>query len=203
MDVKKQRNKSNLRTATTSMTTLAILMAAEVVLNLLEIHTASIKINLAFIPVVIAAYLFGSAGSIVVYGLGDIVGCIVHPVGAWYPPITITYALIGAVFGLLLKNNSSIIKTVIAVVINQFVISLFITTLWISLLSYNTNDTMFMEFYFTKVVLRLWQIGIMTAVQIVIIPPVLKSIERIPFVRSLSPYSSGQIAPKAPDSDIS
>ena len=184
MDVKNQ--KSNLRMATTTMTTLAILMAAEVVLNILEIHTASIKINLSFIPVVIAAYLFGAAGGIVVYGLGDILGCIIHPMGAWYPPITITYALIGAVFGLLLKNNCSFIRIIIAVFINQFIISLFITTLWISILGYNTADTMFMDFYFTKVVLRLWQIGIMTAVELIIIPSTLKAIVRIPFVRELS-----------------
>lgn len=183
---KKKQRQENLNPATVTLTTLAILIAAEIVLNLLEIHTGTIRINFGFLPVVVASYLFGAAGGITVYGLGDIVGCIVHPVGNWYPPITITYALMGAIFGLLLRQNRKFFPIVTSVVINQFIVSLFIMTLWISLLSFNINvNPRFFEFYLTTVGLRLIQTGIMTAAQIILIPPTLKAIDRIPVLKKL------------------
>ena len=170
----------NIRSTTITLTTLAVLIAAEVVLNLLEIHTGAIKINLAFIPVVIAAYWYGAFGSMAVYCLGDILGCIVHPVGAWYPPITITYALIGGIFGLLLHHNRQILRTSLAVIINQGIVSLFITSLWIALLMYQPDNGQFAAYYFTGILpMRIVSILIMTAVQLIMTPLILKAIDRI------------------------
>ena len=88
-----EKNKMNIKTSVQTLAVMAVLMAAQAVLGMLEIHTATIKISLSFIPVVIAARLYGGAGGALVAGLGDIIGCIVHPVVAWFPPITLTYAL--------------------------------------------------------------------------------------------------------------
>lgn len=182
-------NKLNIRSSTVVLTTFAVLMAAEVVLNLLEIHTGTIKINLAFIPVVIASYLYGAFGGIAVYGLGDIIGCIVHPVGAWYPPITITYALIGGIYGLFLKNSKSIVKSAAAVIINQWIVSLFITSLWISILMYKPDGENFFSFYLTIITtMRLLPAGIMTAIQLIIIPVTLKALDRTGFTKKLVPF---------------
>ena len=154
-------------------------MAAQAVLGMLEIHTATIKISLSFIPVVIAARLYGGIGGALVAGFGDIIGCIIHPVGAWFPPITLTYAFSGLVYGLFLKKRTNIWSVVLSVGITQFIISLFITTIWIAYLSYNADDGMFVEFYFTRVVMRIWQIVIMSAVQIAVIPPMLKLMGKV------------------------
>ena len=176
--------KLNVRSATITLTTLAVLIAAEVILNILEIHTGTIKINLSFIPVAVAAYLYGAFGGMAIYGLGDILGCIVHPVGAWYPPITLTYALIGGIFGLFLHHNRKVVSTVLAVLINQAVVSLFITSLWIALLMYKPDSGHFFSYYLTAVIpMRIVPMLVMAAIQMILIPLILKAIDRIGFVK--------------------
>ena len=128
--------------------------------------------------VVIAARLYGGIGGALVAGFGDIIGCIVHPVGAWFPPITLTYAFSGFIYGLLLHKKANLVRIFIAIGITQLLISLFATTLWIAFLSYK-NDMMFFEFYLTRVGLRIWQVLVMSVVQAVIIPPMLKALDKI------------------------
>lgn len=196
MSNKQGFGKENIKSSAVVISVLAILIAAEAVLGLLEIHTAVIKISLSFIPVVIAARLYGAAGGAIVAGFGDIVSCIIHPVGAWYPPITLTYALTGAIFGLFLHKSRSFPRVLLSVCITQLIVSLFINTIWISLLMYNTQDSMFIEFYFTKVGIRLGQVAIMAAIQIAVIPPMLKAMERISFFRRLVPASGIRLQKK-------
>ncbi len=174
-----KKSRINIKTSVQTIAIIAVLMAAQAVLGMLEIHTATIKISLSFIPVVIAARLYGGVGGALVAGFGDIISCIIHPVGAWFPPITLTYALSGLVYGLFLKKRTNIWFVILSVGITQFIISLFITTIWIAYLSYNANDGMFVEFYFTRVVMRIWQVVIMSAVQIAVIPPVLKLMSKV------------------------
>ena len=184
----KKGGKANINSSTLSLTTLGILIAAEVVLTILEIHTGFIKINFAFIPVAVSAYLFGALGGVVVYGIGDIVGCIVHPVGAWYPPITLTYLLMGAVFGLFLKRKRGIVRIISSAAINQLLVSLFVTTLWISILQFGSSENpSFPDFYFTMVAARLVPAAIIAAAEMLILPPVLKAVDRIPLTRSIPP----------------
>ena len=178
--VKNQKGRMNIKTSVHTIAIIAVLMAVQAVLGLLEIHTATIKISLSFIPVVIAARFYGGIGGALVAGFGDIIGCIIHPVGAWFPPITITYAISGFIYGLFLKKGTEIWRVLVSVGITQLIISLFVTTIWIAYLSY-PNDGMFMEFYFTRVVMRIWQVLIMSAVQITIIPAMFKLIDRMKF----------------------
>lgn len=191
-----QKKQLNISKSTQILTIMAILTAAQVVLGMLEIHTATIKISLSFIPVVIASRLYGGIGGALVAGVGDIASCIIHPVGAWYPPITITYAVIGLVYGLFLYKGDSFIRVLMSVGITQLIISLFITTIWISLLQYNTQDSMFFEFYLTKVSARLVQVLIMTAVQTAIIPPMLKAMEKIHFTKEIIGNRFDDVSPK-------
>ena len=127
-----KKSRINIKTSVQTIAIIAVLMAAQAVLGMLEIHTATIKISLSFIPVVIAARLYGGIGGALVAGFGDIIGCIIHPVGAWFPPITLTYAFSGLVYGLFLKKRTNIWSVVLSVGITQFIISLFITTIWIA-----------------------------------------------------------------------
>ncbi len=180
-----KKKKFNVRMSVQTLTTLAILMAAQAVIEqLLTIHTMHIKISLSFIPVVIAARLYGMAGGALVAGLGDIVGYIFHPVGAWFPPITITYAVVGMMFGLFFKKKADFKRILVAVLISEF-ISLFVTTLWISFLSYPSDGGNFWAFYITKLTWRIPQILIITALKLVIIPPMFKAMERIKFTKQI------------------
>ncbi len=176
----RDQKRMNVKSSVQTIALIAVLMAAQAVLGLLEIHTATIKISLSFIPVVIAARLYGGIGGALVAGFGDIIGCIIHPVGAWFPPITITYAVSGLIYGLFLKKGTEIWRVLVSVGITQMIISLFITTVWIAYLSY-PNDGMFVEFYFTRVAMRVWQVLIMSVVQVIVIPPMLKAMDKVKF----------------------
>ena len=82
---------------------LGMLTAIEIVLSrFCSISAWNIKISLSFLPVAAAAMLCGAAPAVAVAALGDFVGAILFPIGAYFPGFTLTAALTGALFGLLL-----------------------------------------------------------------------------------------------------
>ncbi len=183
--------RGSIKSSTMNLTIIAMLTALLVVLSLFcTIKTDALKITLDFIPVMIAAKLYGIRGAGLVAGLGDIIGYICHPTGPWFPPITVTAIITGIVFGILLKDNSlqtvrEKLSAVISVVISQLLISAFVTPLWLNIL-YKTS---YMTFFIT----RLPQIAVMTAIQLIFIPIMIKSIDSIGIVKMLRNVKTGSI----------
>lgn len=173
--------------STQTMTVFAILIAAQFVISqFLTFQVWNIKIGFSFVPVVIAARLYGAVGAAEVAGIGDIIGVIFRPVGIWFPPITISAMLVGAVFGFFLKKSNSFIRILISVLISEFVFSLFITPLWLTIL-YKGNGTDFFAFYFSTLVSRIFvQIIPMTIVKLVVITAMLKAMDKIKFVKRMT-----------------
>lgn len=173
--------------STQTMAVFAILIAAQFVISqFLTFQVWNIKISFSFIPVVIAARLYGAIGAAEVAGIGDIIGVMFRPVGIWFPPITISAMLVGAIFGLFLKKSDSFIRILISVLISEFVFSLFITPLWLTIL-YKGNETDFFAFYFSTLVSRLFvQIIPMTIVKLVVITAMLKAMDKIKFVKRMT-----------------
>ena len=173
--------------STQTMAVFAILIAAQFVISqFLTFLVWNIKISFSFIPVVIAARLYGAVGAAEVAGIGDIIGVIFRPVGIWFPPITISAMLVGAVFGFFLKKSDSFIRILISVLISEFVFSLFITPLWLTIL-YKGNGTDFFAFYFSTLVSRIFvQIIPMTIVKLVVITAMLKAMDKIKFVKRMT-----------------
>ena len=67
--------------STQTMAVFAILIAAQFVISqFLTFQVWNIKISFSFIPVVIAARLYGAVGAAEVAGIGDIIGVIFRPV---------------------------------------------------------------------------------------------------------------------------
>ena len=115
---------------------LGILVAIHIILSrFCSINTWNLKIGFAFVPVFAAAYLFGPAPAAIVGGLGDFLGAILFPIGPYFPGFTLNCALTGVIFGLLLHSRPTLPRVAAATVLNQFVLSLFGTTLWISILN--------------------------------------------------------------------
>lgn len=181
-----KKSKINIKTSTQTLATFAILIAAQFVISqFLTFHVWDLKIGLSFIPVVIAARLYGAVGGALVAGIGDIVGVIFHPVGPWFPPITISAMLVGAMFGLFLKKSDSLWRILVSVLISEFVFSLFITPLWITILYRGEAD--FFTYYGLLVVKRLGvQIIPMTIVKLLVITPMLKAMDRIKFIKTIT-----------------
>lgn len=114
---------------------LGMLTAIEIVLSrFCSISAWNVKISLSFLPVAAAAMLCGAAPAAAVAALGDFVGAILFPIGAYFPGFTLTAALTGALFGLLLHQKRTPARIAAAAAVNQLVLSLMLNTLWISIL---------------------------------------------------------------------
>ena len=174
-----KRRQENIKTTTIKVAIFAILIALQVVIaQFLTIHTEILKISLSFIPMVIAGRMFGFIGAGLIAGIGDVLQAFLFPVGAWFPPITITTVLVGMAFGLFFKNGTNFARVLIAVLITELVFSMFITPIWLTMLQGVG--------YWFIVFSRLPQIAVMIAVKLLLIPPVLKMTERIGFIKKLA-----------------
>ena len=111
------------------LVTLGLLLAAEVILSrFLSIATPIVKIGFAFVPVVVTAILYGPVWSAVVAGAGDFIGAILFPIGPFFPGYTISAAISGAMFGIILYN---ILRSFMASSLSLLICSLILDTLWI------------------------------------------------------------------------
>ena len=79
---------SKARFSTRMLTTLALLTAIEIVLSrFLSVNAWNIKIGFSFVPVVVAAILYGPIAAGIVAALGDFVGAILFPMANPTPEI--------------------------------------------------------------------------------------------------------------------
>ena len=180
---------SKSRFSTKTLTTLAMLTAIEIILSrFLSINAWNIKIGFSFVPVVVAAILYGPIAAGIVAALGDFLGAVLFPIGTYFPGFTLTAFLTGCVFGVFLhekeekdvlpsedgenqkKSGKGWLRIIAAVGINQFLLSLFLNTLWISIL-YGSP-------YGPLLATRVVQCLILTAVQLVCIPLIKTTITR-------------------------
>lgn len=117
------------------LTRLALLIAIEIVLSrFCSINAWNIKIGFSFLPVAVAAVLYGPLAAGAVAALGDFIGAILFPIGAYFPGFTLTAFLTGIVLGLFLHRKQSVLRILGAVAVNQLILSLLVNTLWISIL---------------------------------------------------------------------
>ena len=141
---------------------MSVLVAVEIVLSrFLSINAWNIKIGFSFVPIVLAAMLYGPLCAGIVAALGDFLGAILFPIGAYFPGFTLTAFLTGVVFGLFLYKKQTFPRTVAAVGINQFILGLFLNTYWISVL-YGSP-------YVPLLATRVVQSAILTAAQLIVI----------------------------------
>ena len=144
------------------LTSLAVLLALEIVLSrFLSISAWNIKIGFNFVPIVLAAMCYGAIPAAAVAALGDFLGATLFPIGPYFPGFTLTAALTGALFGLLLYRKNNVVNSVAAVLLAQFVLSLLLNTYWIHLL----YGAPFQELLVTRVA----QTGILSVLQLVTI----------------------------------
>lgn len=154
---------------------LALLTAMEIVLNrFLSVNTAGLKIGFAFVPVVVAAALFGPTSAAIVGGLSDLLGAILFPIGPYHPGFTVCAALSGAVYGWSLhRPDSDIGKTpffpniVLPSVINNIGFGLLVNTVWVATL-YGSRT------YFGWFMYRLSEYVVMIPVNLCLIPVLLR-----------------------------
>jgi len=150
---------------TRTLVTLALLVAMHIIFSrFLSINAWNIKIGFAFLPIFIAAYVYGPAEAAVVGALGDFLGANLFPIGAYFPGFTLSCALTGLVFGFLLHKKQSMPRIILAAFINQMILSLFLTTYWISFLYGASYTALLATRVVQSVILLVVETIVMTAV---------------------------------------
>lgn len=152
--------KQKKKNFTRQLCVLALLTAAAVVLSRFVpvINLWNTKIDFSFAAVMLAACIAGPLGGMAVGGLADFIGAVLFPIGTYFPGFTVTAALTGLVFGLLLYKKCNPLRIVIAVVSTQLVCSLLLNTLFISIL--------YTKAFTALLATRLVQFAVMSVVEI-------------------------------------
>lgn len=110
-------------------------VAMEVILaRFLSLHTWNLKIGFSFLPVVAAAYWGGPMAGGLTGALGDLIGALLFPVGAYFPGFTLSAFLDGAVYGAVFRKGIGKKQILLAVLIVQLGISLLLNTFWLTVL---------------------------------------------------------------------
>lgn len=116
----------------------SLLVAMQVVLSrFASFQSTGMRISFGFIPIMMAALLFGPSVSGSVAIIADAIGALIWPTGAYHPGIALTALLTGIIYGLFLKDTTldSIkfwIFALIAIMINNLGLGLFVNSLWLS-----------------------------------------------------------------------
>lgn len=120
---------------TRMITLIGVLVAIEVVLSrFLSINLWSNKIGFAFVPCALCAMLFGVGPTVILEVIADLLGATLFPSGSFFPGFTLTAALRGLSYGLLLSKKQTPLRILLVVLFNQLFLGLVVNTLWISIL---------------------------------------------------------------------
>jgi len=156
---------------TRTLVTLGLLLAIEIVLSrFLSINAWNIKIGFNFVPIAVAAMLYGPLGGAIVAAMGDFLGAILFPIGPYFPGFTFTAFLTGGVLGLFLQKKRTPVRIGMAVAINQLILGLFLNTFWIS--------TLYGSPFWPLLVTRIVQCVVLLVVQFVVIGVIGRTMER-------------------------
>lgn len=147
-----------------------ILTALLIALNLvLERIIPSYKIwnqdiSFGFVAVAFAAAFLGTPYAVAVAGVGDLVGSLLFPFGAYFPGFTLTNCVYGLILAEFLHKKATPLKIVACVIINKITCSLILNTLWISIMYRGGVDA-----FFVVLIPRLLGTAISAAIELIIL----------------------------------
>ncbi|MED9854207.1 MAG: folate family ECF transporter S component [Oscillospiraceae bacterium] len=141
----------------------AMLIAFDVIFTrVLALNMPLTKIGLGFAAVMVCGMLYGPGWAAVCAGLGDLVGSLLFPTGAYFPGFTVTAAIGGAILGAALYNRRlKLSGCILTAFVNGLVVSLILNTTMISLVFGPPLGPLFLT--------RLGQFGIMLCVQTLVL----------------------------------
>ena len=156
------------RTDIRRIVVLGLLIAVQVILSrFLSINAWNVKIGFGFVPIVVAAILYGPIPAGITYALSDMLGAILFPIGPYFPGFTLTAFLTGMIYGKFLYKKTSIPRIAGAVLVTQLLLSLVVNSFWISIL-YSSPYTAWLA-------TRIGQCGILGPVEFVVIGIITRS----------------------------
>ena len=159
----------------------AVLLALLIVLSrFLSIKTPIMKISFGFVPTMLCAIWLGPKWTLLLNVLGDIIGATFFPTGPYFVGYTISTAVAGFIYGIILykKEKDSyndlqfVIRLTISTVLVAVIVNMGLNTLWTSI----TNGKAFIPLLLTRLPKQL----MMIPVHIIVIFA-LEKILRVPF----------------------
>lgn len=127
------RNDSKIR----QLIIIGLFIALEVILTrFCSINTPIMRLGFGFLPVAMLSIMFGPVWAGVAYALGDLIGMMIFPTGAYFPGFTLTAFLTGITFGILLyKKNITFKRAFVAALLVCCLWNLCLDTYWLYLLT--------------------------------------------------------------------
>jgi ECF transporter S component (folate family) len=117
---------------------LSLFIAMEVIFTrFLSIQTPIVRIGFGFLPIAIAAMMFGPIYGGIMAGVADVLGMMLFPSGgAFFPGFTISACLSGVIYGVLLyQKPKTWIRITMAVVTLTIIITLGLNSIWLAMLT--------------------------------------------------------------------
>lgn len=143
-----------------SLAALAMLLGIRVIVGIFANSTMAmfgnmVKISINFLPIAVAAAMFGPIGAALVGGLGDILSFFINPAsgGMYFPGFTLNGILTGVILGIFLyKNNITVKNVLISWTINAVFVEVLLSGYWLYFM-YSAGSGMSFEVYlWTRVI---------------------------------------------------
>lgn len=117
----------------------ASLLAMLIVLSrFLSVKTPIMKISFAFLPTMLCAFWLGPKWTILLNVLGDLIGAMLFPTGAFFIGYTLSTAIAAAIYGGLLYRGYFgqkwlTFRAIVATVLVAVIVNMGLNTLWTSI----------------------------------------------------------------------
>ena len=143
-----------------SLCALAMLLALRIIVGIFANSTMALfgnmlKISINFLPIAIAAAMFGPIGAALIGDLGDILSFFINPSsgGAYFPGFTLNGILTGLILGIFLyKNNVTVKNVLISWTINAVLVEIFLSGYWLYFIYGAGSGTSFFVYLWTRVI---------------------------------------------------
>lgn len=147
----------------------ALLITADVILTrLIAFNTPVMKIGLGFTATALCAMIYGPWWAMLVAAIGDLLGSLLFPTGAYFPGFTLTAACTGLIYGLFLyRREPGWHRPVLAAVLNTVLVSYLANTAMICFITGNPFTVMLAA--------RLVQLAVKLPLQIVVLSWLMRS----------------------------
>lgn len=142
-----------------SLTALGMLLALRIILGVFANSTMPlfgnmVKISLNFLPIAVAAAMFGPIGAALIGGLGDVLSFFINSAGTTYfPGFTLNGVITGLILGYFLyKNNVSVKTVLISWAINAVFVEVIMSGYWLYFIYGAGQGDSFWVFLWTRAI---------------------------------------------------
>lgn len=142
-----------------SLCALGMLLALRVIVGIFANSTMAmfgntVKISINFLPIAVAAIMFGPIGSALVGALGDVLSFFLNSAGTTYfPGFTLNGIITGVILGLFLyKNNVKVVNVIIAWIINAIFVEVLMSGYWLYFIYGAGTDNSFLFYLYIRTI---------------------------------------------------